>query len=1317
MSEENKTLIYTELQSGTVGGYVTDYSQIKNAPTQDVIPITTQELYEMQMSNGLIPNKSYLIYDHVTYINNQNVPTGINRTSNLIPFDIIVTASSKNTLYEDAIIKPHYYNYLSPFSNYCNMIGFSQRYNYDQYSIKGKLVKSDFPVMYLFGNNQIFQYFKEQTVTIDGRNVQTNIYVDYFLDHANVQYICIVNDVIYHSLDLSRWQKYPFGEAGFKDHYYDITYMKDDRGNQYTYDAINKLIVENDVIRATFYDYITNGTNVAQFDNQYTKNNNIDKDVAIYAYHVNYDNNVIKNNFISIGNIEAKQLNIDECFEGIFRMETREYVNLYNISIHGYSYQTYDLFIPLVSNKQYYLNPETNTLTENNSNNIIEVTYDQLLEMIQNYRLTPEAEYLITDYVTTLEENVFETGHLSDVPFSVKNDYIKMDILVKAKDLGSLYSEGKALPLKYKSNFGTNTINEPLDILYDTYNTNYDNIYGIVLNNKKAFYFSTDIEGYITQEAEFIKGKFVSGKVPVGTDISYIDSEGITQIGIITDILTPKGTILWMKDIRGNEAPYDFISNSFYIDGLPMLRPGYYYTFTGPDGSNHCESSLYQNIKIKQDFIPLREHQYIIPSIFTNDYGPQHNINVGYYSYVIALGNLNNVNIYPNTYVLVEDCILHNVDILPSNDGTIAHVQEDYTNVLLQASPDGLIVQDKINIKKEQPIIELLSTSSVIEIDNPANFLVGDRVTFKVKQSHRVDKVGDTSRGQYIFRVTQEANNVNNGIIAYPGQQLSFYIEIPMANPTLGLTTGTIFDTIVEIREGVLYFVAIGTEFSSYSTASTSTNGLMSSSDKTKLNTYPATYTEVTSYTDTAIANLVDSAPETLNTLNELAVAIQENEGVVEAFNQGIVSKQDKLISGTNIKTVNGQSLLGNGDLEIQGLKTYTFEYEGNYVEKTITQEELNEILESDKIYIKHDTTIVEIIVKKEYDYYIHLIGYYNELNYIREYRVYIDKINLKYNVMLDYATLVTESDLEGFSIPINYNDVICPNIEDGLVLEEQYLNVGDVTKTSILIIYTEDYSKVFYLYLNAMNFNFNSSSTTAIFYGKYTDTSLLKATYSEENQTLTFNIIEQNVSTQKTTQTIQLNQGWNWVSFYVETSLEKLQNALGTNGIEIKYMDFTTSYDEESGLWLSAGNPLTSIEPSKMYMINTNSDCVIELEGKLLEDVEITLNQGENNISYPLNQEVDINIALQNLNATQGDNIKGYGTTSIATYYNGKWVGPLETLKPGQGYQYTSNSAETIMFKYPDSIDVKLSNYYTKEEIDNTIGDINTILESIING
>lgn len=39
----------------------------------------------------------------------------------------------------------------------------------------------------------------------------------------------------------------------------------------------------------------------------------------------------------------------------------------------------------------------------------------------------------------------------------------------------------------------------------------------------------------------------------------------------------------------------------------------------------------------------------------------------------------------------------------------------------------------------------------------------------------------------------------------------------------------------------------------------------------------------------------------------------------LNTMSQGIVDKQDKLVSGTNIKTVNGQSLLGSGDITIEG--------------------------------------------------------------------------------------------------------------------------------------------------------------------------------------------------------------------------------------------------------------------------------------------------------------------------------------------------------------------------------------------------------------
>lgn len=49
--------------------------------------------------------------------------------------------------------------------------------------------------------------------------------------------------------------------------------------------------------------------------------------------------------------------------------------------------------------------------------------------------------------------------------------------------------------------------------------------------------------------------------------------------------------------------------------------------------------------------------------------------------------------------------------------------------------------------------------------------------------------------------------------------------------------------------------------------------------------------TEAKAYTDTKVANLVGTAPTTLDTLQEVATAIQENEEVVEALNSAIGNK------------------------------------------------------------------------------------------------------------------------------------------------------------------------------------------------------------------------------------------------------------------------------------------------------------------------------------------------------------------------------------------------------------------------------------------
>ncbi len=47
-------------------------------------------------------------------------------------------------------------------------------------------------------------------------------------------------------------------------------------------------------------------------------------------------------------------------------------------------------------------------------------------------------------------------------------------------------------------------------------------------------------------------------------------------------------------------------------------------------------------------------------------------------------------------------------------------------------------------------------------------------------------------------------------------------------------------------------------------------------------------------YVDEAVAGLVGSAPDTLNTIDELATALQENQEVVDVLNQAIVTKADK---------------------------------------------------------------------------------------------------------------------------------------------------------------------------------------------------------------------------------------------------------------------------------------------------------------------------------------------------------------------------------------------------------------------------------------
>ena len=79
-------------------------------------------------------------------------------------------------------------------------------------------------------------------------------------------------------------------------------------------------------------------------------------------------------------------------------------------------------------------------------------------------------------------------------------------------------------------------------------------------------------------------------------------------------------------------------------------------------------------------------------------------------------------------------------------------------------------------------------------------------------------------------------------------------------------------------------------------------------------------------------------------------------------------------------------------------------------------------------------------------------------------------------------------------------------------------------------------------------------------------------------------------------------------------------------------------------------------------------------------QNVPITLEQGYNWISYPHSQPMSIGEALSGFTPANGDMILSQADGN-ATYRNGRWMGQLNTFKPGKGYKYVSADGTTRTF------------------------------------
>ena len=180
--------------------------------------------------------------------------------------------------------------------------------------------------------------------------------------------------------------------------------------------------------------------------------------------------------------------------------------------------------------------------------------------------------------------------------------------------------------------------------------------------------------------------------------------------------------------------------------------------------------------------------------------------------------------------------------------------------------------------------------------------------------------------------------------------------------------------------------------------------------------------------------------------------------------------------------------------------------------------------------------------------------------------------------------------------------------------------------------------------------------------------------------------------------QEITLDEGWNWLSFNLNSMDEEddLDHVLQiptvmseVNGSLVsifKNQSAFTQYAELDGfqnMWIGSLNELPVTD---MYMIKSQVADTIIYEGKIINpsEVIIDIGIGWNWIGYLGQRIMSTNEALSTLNPSPGDVIKNKSTFSMFASESLGWLGTLNSMESGEGYMLKTENAGSLI--YPES-------------------------------
>lgn len=163
--------------------------------------------------------------------------------------------------------------------------------------------------------------------------------------------------------------------------------------------------------------------------------------------------------------------------------------------------------------------------------------------------------------------------------------------------------------------------------------------------------------------------------------------------------------------------------------------------------------------------------------------------------------------------------------------------------------------------------------------------------------------------------------------------------------------------------------------------------------------------------------------------------------------------------------------------------------------------------------------------------------------------------------------------------------------------------------------------------------------------------------------------------------QTIDLNQGFTWISLYLETEDMSvgsiLQDIPAASGDRIIGQEGYAQYSEATG-WTGLAN----LDNHSMYQLDISQSCqLIHVGMPVFADTAIIpLASGWNWVSYLPRKNIRVNEALESLDNTQDDLIKTQ--MRYAQYVEGLgWIGSLDYLYPNEGFKLQTAAGGSLTY------------------------------------